>query len=148
MKAKAMAIGTPSAERYIRAASKFAVGAVSCLARRPLVFAGERRKILVIWSAAHSVAQPPQRLLQQLVGLLLVAVLAAANELVGLAQVADDGQPRHRLGGAEGVALDAGDLVVDGVLRIRAAHALERRGGAGARIGRVVLGDGLPEVDF
>src|SRR4051794_19670812 len=47
MKAKASAIGTPSGERYMRAVSNRAVGEVSCLARRPFRFAGERRKILL-----------------------------------------------------------------------------------------------------
>src|SRR5436309_14324091 len=46
MNANAIAIGTPSGERYIRAASKFAFGEVNCFARIPPVLAGERRKIL------------------------------------------------------------------------------------------------------
>src|ERR1700682_2654561 len=46
MNANARPIGTPSGERYIRAASKFACGETSCFARRPLTFAGEMRKIV------------------------------------------------------------------------------------------------------
>ena len=46
MNANAIAIGTPSGDRYIRAASKFAFGDVNCLARIPPVLAGDRRKIL------------------------------------------------------------------------------------------------------
>src|SRR3954452_4004661 len=46
MNAKAIAIFTPSGDRYIRAASKFAFGDVDCLARLPPVLAGERRKSL------------------------------------------------------------------------------------------------------
>jgi len=46
MNANAIAIGTPSGDRYIRAASKFAFGEVSCFAFTPPVLAGERRKIL------------------------------------------------------------------------------------------------------
>ena len=46
MNANAIAIGTPSGDRYIRAASKFAFGDVNCFARIPPVLAGERRKIL------------------------------------------------------------------------------------------------------
>src|SRR3981081_899778 len=46
MNANAIAIGTPSGDRYIRAASKFAFGDVNCFARIPPVLAGDRRKIL------------------------------------------------------------------------------------------------------
>jgi hypothetical protein len=45
MNANAIAIGTPSSERYMRAASKSDRGDVSCFARTPLVFAGESRKV-------------------------------------------------------------------------------------------------------
>ena len=45
MNAKAMAMGTPSVDRYMRAASKSAFGEMSCFARTPLVLAGESRKI-------------------------------------------------------------------------------------------------------
>src|SRR5260221_10491061 len=44
MNAKACPIGTPSADRYICAASNVARGEASCFARVPLRFAGERRK--------------------------------------------------------------------------------------------------------
>lgn len=45
MNANASAIGTPSGERNLTAASNFARGDASCFARRPFTFAGERRKI-------------------------------------------------------------------------------------------------------
>ena len=46
MNANATAMGTPSSARYSLAASKFAFGEVSCFARSPETFAGERRKIV------------------------------------------------------------------------------------------------------
>jgi len=46
MNANAIAIGTPSGDRYMRAASKFAFGDMSCFALMPPVLAGDRRKIL------------------------------------------------------------------------------------------------------
>ena len=46
MNANAVAIDTPSGERYMRAASKLAFGETNCFARMPDVLAGESRKIL------------------------------------------------------------------------------------------------------
>ncbi len=45
MKANAIAIGTPPSERYICAATNSARGEISCFARIPPRYAGERRKM-------------------------------------------------------------------------------------------------------
>ena len=55
MNANAIAIGTPSGDRYIRAASNFAFGDVNCFARIPPVLAGDRRKILGLATARETV---------------------------------------------------------------------------------------------
>ena len=54
MNANAIAIGTPSGDRYMRAASKFAFGDVNCFARIPPVLAGESRKIFGGTGGANS----------------------------------------------------------------------------------------------
>src|SRR5687767_3127025 len=48
MNVNATAIGTPCGERYNCAASKFALGDISCFARGPVRLAGESRKTLRI----------------------------------------------------------------------------------------------------
>jgi hypothetical protein len=57
MNANAIAIGTPSADRYIRAASKFAFGDVNCFARIPPVLAGERMKIFGLATVRETVGK-------------------------------------------------------------------------------------------
>src|SRR5438552_3898509 len=114
MNAKASAMVTPSSLRYRCAAPNSARGEMSCLARTPLVLAGERRKIFEGIGAGSS-AQLPECLLQQLLPLFLIPFLAAVDQLVGAAQVGDDRKDGKRLGRREETALERGDLVVDRV---------------------------------
>src|SRR5687767_5448705 len=96
MKVKAIAIGTPSGDRYSCAASNFARGDISCFARIPFRLAGDSRKILGA-DIARTSTQPAQRLFHELRSLFLLFRLRATHQLVGMAKIGEDREKRQRI---------------------------------------------------
>src|SRR6185503_11797636 len=88
MNANASPIATPLSDRYRTAASNVARGEVSCFARIPLTFAGDRRKSL--GGIERSITQSAHGLFQELLAFLAVAVATAPHQIVGAAELRDD----------------------------------------------------------
>ena len=111
MNANAVAIETPSGERYIRAASKLAFGETNCFARMPDVLAGESRKIVDTGggTVAWRIVLParPRKLITPLSQILLFTLTIATISTLCIAPCALVLAAWSWRAGAKGMVVDA-----------------------------------------